>query len=79
MNKDNISAIILAAGFSSRMERFKPLLRVGEKTLAEHAIALFKNAGIGDIVTVVGHLSGKVNSQPPKGGGFKPWDACKAS
>ena len=60
MNKDNISAIILAAGFSSRMKRFKPLLRIGEKTFAEHAIALFKRAGIGDIVTVVGHLSEKL-------------------
>jgi CTP:molybdopterin cytidylyltransferase MocA len=60
MNKDNISAIILAAGFSSRMKGFKPLLRIGEKTFAEHAIALFKRAGIGDIVTVVGHLSEKL-------------------
>lgn len=60
MNKDNISAIILAAGFSSRMKVFKPLLRIGEKTFAEHAIGLFKRAGIGDIVTVVGHLSEKL-------------------
>lgn len=60
MNKDNISAIILAAGFSSRMKGFKPLLRIGKKTFAEHAIGLFKRAGIGDIVTVVGHLSEKL-------------------
>jgi len=60
MNKDNISAIILAAGFSSRMKGFKPLLRIGEKTFAEHAIALFKRAGLGDIVTVVGYLSEKL-------------------
>ena len=60
MSEDNISAIILAAGFSSRMKRFKPLLRIGEKTFAEHAIALFKSAGIGNVVTVVGHLSEKL-------------------
>ena len=60
MNKDNISAIILAAGFSTRMEEFKPLIRIGEKTFAEHAIGLFKRAGIGDVVTVVGHLSEKL-------------------
>ena len=60
MNKDNISAIILAAGFSTRMKRFKPLLRIGEKTFAEHAITLFKKSGIGDVVTVVGHLSEKL-------------------
>jgi CTP:molybdopterin cytidylyltransferase MocA len=39
------------------MKEFKPLLRIGEKTFTEHAIGLFKRAGIGDIVTVVGHLS----------------------
>ena len=60
MNKVNISAIILAAGFSGRMKGFKPLLRIGKKTFAEHAIGLFKSAGIGDIVTVVGHLSEKL-------------------
>ena len=60
MITDNIGAIILAAGFSTRMRRFKPLLRIGEKTLLEHAIALFKESGVGDIVTVVGHQSEKV-------------------
>ena len=60
MNRDHISAIILAAGLSSRMEEFKPLLRIGEKTFTEHAIGLFKRAGIGDVITVVGHLSAKL-------------------
>jgi len=60
MITDNIGAIILAAGFSTRMRRFKPLLRIGEKTFLEHAIALFKESGVGDIVTVVGHQSEKV-------------------
>jgi CTP:molybdopterin cytidylyltransferase MocA len=60
MTTGNFSAIILAAGFSTRMKRFKPLLRIGEKTFLEHAIALFKKAGIGDIVTVVGHGAEKL-------------------
>lgn len=60
MNMDNISAIILAAGFSRRMKQFKPLVRIGRKTFAEHAVGLFRRAGIGDIVTVVGHLSEKL-------------------
>ncbi len=55
MNKGDLSAVILSAGFSSRMKAFKPLLRIGEKTLAEHALALFNKAGIKEIVTVVGH------------------------
>ena len=60
MDNVNISAIILAAGFSKRMKEFKPLLHIGEKTIVEHAIALFKKAGIDDIVTVVGHRSDKL-------------------
>ena len=60
MKTDSIGAIILAAGFSTRMERFKPLLRIGEKSFVEHAITLFKKSDVGDIVTVVGHLSEKV-------------------
>ena len=49
------SAIILAAGFSSRMEGFKPLIRIGGKTFLEHAIALFRTSGIEEIITVLGH------------------------
>ena len=37
------------------MEGFKPLLRVGGQTFLEHAIGLFRQAGIEDIVTVMGH------------------------
>jgi CTP:molybdopterin cytidylyltransferase MocA len=60
MKTTNINAIILAAGFSTRMRRLKPLLRIDEKTFVEHAITLFKRAGVADIVTVVGYLSEKV-------------------
>jgi CTP:molybdopterin cytidylyltransferase MocA len=56
----NFSAIILAAGFSSRMAAFKPLIRIAGKTFVEHAIALFHTAGIEDIVTVVGHRAPEV-------------------
>lgn len=58
-NKGNkkFGALILAAGFSSRMEDFKPLLEIGGKSLIENAITLFKNSGIDEIVTVVGYRS----------------------
>ncbi len=49
------SAIILAAGFSSRMAEFKPLIRIGGKSFLEHAITLFRTSGIEEIITVVGH------------------------
>ncbi len=51
----NVSAVILAAGFSSRMKKFKPLLPFGSKTMVEKAIELFRENQISDIVVVTGH------------------------
>ena len=45
----------MAAGFSSRMEKFKPLIDVDGKTLLEHAVWLFEEAKTNYIVTVLGH------------------------
>ena len=36
-----IAAIILAAGYSSRMGALKPILKLGDKTVLERAIGLF--------------------------------------
>jgi molybdenum cofactor cytidylyltransferase len=52
-----IAAIILAAGYSSRMGEFKPLLPLGETTVLERIIRLFRNAGIDAIRVVIGHRS----------------------
>lgn len=51
----NIAAVIIAAGYSSRMHDFKPLLPIGDKTLLETTVATFQEAGITDIVVVVGY------------------------
>lgn len=53
--KGRISAIILSAGYSSRMGEFKPLLPLGDTTVIERAVDLFRGAGISDIHVVVGH------------------------
>ena len=53
----SFSAIILAAGHSSRMGCFKPLLKISGKTIMEKAVVLFRDAGIQDIRVVVGHES----------------------
>ena len=53
--KKRFGACILAAGFSSRMGSFKPLLPLGDKTVIERAIAVSKEAGIEDIVVVTGY------------------------
>lgn len=50
-----IAAIILAAGYSSRMGEFKPLLPLGDKTVLERVIGLFREAGVDDVRVVVGH------------------------
>jgi putative nucleotidyltransferase with HDIG domain len=49
------TAIILAAGHSSRMGEFKPLLPLAEMTVLEKTVRLFQRAGIQDIRVVVGY------------------------
>jgi len=51
----NVAAIILAAGFSSRMVEFKPLLPLGGSTVIETAVNVFIRAGISDTTVVIGH------------------------
>jgi putative nucleotidyltransferase with HDIG domain len=55
--KTRVTAIVLAAGYSSRMGKFKPLLSLGETTVLERVITLFRDAGISDIRVVVGYRS----------------------
>jgi molybdenum cofactor cytidylyltransferase len=52
---DSLAAIIVAAGYSSRMKRFKPLLPLGGSTVLEQAVHSFQDGGIRDIRVVVGH------------------------
>jgi CTP:molybdopterin cytidylyltransferase MocA len=61
--KDQIAAILLAAGRSSRMGAFKPLLPFGDATVIESCISNLRAAGIEDIVVVVGHRAEDVRSQ----------------
>jgi molybdenum cofactor cytidylyltransferase len=55
MEQPGIAAIILAAGYSARMGRFKPLLDLGGQTVIERVIASFKGAGILDVRVVTGY------------------------
>ena len=50
-----IGAVITAAGKSSRMGSFKPLLKIGNLTVAEQVVQNFHAAGIRDIVLVTGN------------------------
>ncbi|MEN8246309.1 MAG: DVU_1551 family NTP transferase [Thermodesulfobacteriota bacterium] len=57
MMKTDIAAIILAAGFSSRMGRLKPLLPLGKGSVIAHVAESFRAEGIQDILVVLGHRS----------------------
>ncbi len=56
------SAIILAAGRSRRMRRFKPLLTLGGQTVLERVISLYRSAGVADIRVVTGFRSQSIRS-----------------
>lgn len=51
------SAIILAAGYSSRMGSFKPLMNLMGKTPLQRCVELFIESGMKDIVVVTGYLN----------------------
>ncbi len=50
-----ISAVIAAAGLSSRMRDFKPLVQVGGETIVGRMVRSMREAGIGEIVVVGGY------------------------
>ena len=50
-----LAAIVLAAGTSSRMSSFKPLLDVGRRSLLDRAISAFEDVGVHDVLVVAGH------------------------
>ena len=52
-----LAALILAAGVSSRMERFKPMLPVGEDTMIRRTGRMMQQAGADPIVVVTGYKS----------------------
>ena len=60
------AALIVAAGMSSRMGDFKPMLNIGSISIAQRVVASLQQAGVEKIVMVTGynavqlerHLSG---------------------
>lgn len=50
-----LSAVILAAGYSSRMGACKALLPLGSRTVLGQCIALCMQCGIDDVIVVTGH------------------------
>ena len=50
-----IGALIVAAGMSSRMGEFKPMLSIGSISIAQRVIATLSQAGVSKIVMVTGY------------------------
>jgi molybdenum cofactor cytidylyltransferase len=55
------AAVVLAAGFSSRMGTLKPLLSFGEQTALERVVASLRTAGVARVVVVTGHDAERVS------------------
>jgi len=51
------AAVIAAAGISSRMHEFKPMMCLGDSTVIENVIRGLRNAGVSPIVVVTGYRS----------------------
>lgn len=58
--RPDLAAIILAAGASSRMGRLKPLLPLAGASALERTIRLFRDAGVSDVVVVVGNRANEL-------------------
>ncbi len=48
-------AVLVAAGLSSRMKDFKPMLPFGGSTIAGHLVAILKGMGISPVIVVTGY------------------------
>ena len=49
------AALITAAGMSSRMGDFKPMLNIGSISIAQRIVATFHQAGVSRIAVVTGY------------------------
>lgn len=52
---EKLVGVILAAGLSSRMGAFKPLLEVGGQSMAMRVVSLMQSAGADPVIVVTGH------------------------
>lgn len=50
----SIGGLVLAAGMSGRMGKFKPLLPLGEKAIIQRTVESLLEAGVEDVVVVLG-------------------------
>ncbi|MGI0071541.1 MAG: NTP transferase domain-containing protein [Thermoplasmata archaeon] len=61
----NTTAVVLAAGFSSRMGRPKALVTVGGERMLERTLGSLSAAGVGPVIVVLGHRAAEVRRSVP--------------
>jgi CTP:molybdopterin cytidylyltransferase MocA len=60
---ERFGAVILSAGFSSRMGDFKPLMDLGGTTVLERCVRLFRESGVHSVLVVTGHRAPEVQAE----------------
>jgi molybdenum cofactor cytidylyltransferase len=63
LRSSGVTAIVLAAGTSSRMGSPKQLLRVGQETLLERTLGILRRSKVDQIVVVLGHEATGIQEQ----------------
>lgn len=63
-----LGAVITAAGMSSRMGKFKPMLSLGSISVAQRIIATLQQAGVSQIVVVTGYNADELERHLAKNG-----------
>lgn len=59
----NVAAIILAAGFSTRMGAFKPLLELGGQSVLECVVSQWRASGVERVIVVGGYRGEEVEME----------------
>ncbi|MHB1394889.1 MAG: DVU_1551 family NTP transferase [Clostridia bacterium] len=62
MKSNRVAALLVAAGMSSRMKAFKPLLEINGKTLIETSIATLRSVGVNEILVVTGYHAAELEA-----------------
>lgn len=61
--REKTGAVLVAAGLSTRMHAFKPLLPFGDSTIAEHVVLSLKELGLDPIVVVIGYRGAELRQR----------------
>jgi molybdenum cofactor cytidylyltransferase len=69
VDERDIAGIILAAGESRRMGRPKPLLEWQGGTLLDYQVAQLHDAGVADVIAVLGHAAEEIAPRVTAAGG----------